>query len=195
MSSKLGVILNDSPSSQYTPNAGEGFLYVKNDNPTTLHFVDDSATDNQVGYTSTVTTPDRFVFQFNQLATQNVAANSSLSTFNDTNIILNVGGYFSSPSNNLQMTFPSDQIWIFTLALDTGYSGVSTRLTSIQVNRSGGTSTLAATNLNTTSGGVSFTYIDYITAGGPYTISLYNNTSLGTTATIGGGVITAVRLL
>ena len=192
MSSKLGIILNDSPSSQYTPNTGEGFLYVKNDNPTTLHFVDDSVTDNQVGYTSTVTAPDRFVFQFNQLANQTISANTSLSTFNDTNILVNVGGYFSSPTNNLQMTLPSDQIWIFTLALDVGSAGFS----SIQVNRSGGTSTIAATNLNTTSGfGISFTYIDYITTGGPYTVSLYNKAPLGGDATIGGGVITAVRLL
>ena len=192
MSSKLGVILNETATSQYTSATGEGFLYAKNGTPNTLQYVDDSGTDNQVSFTTVYASPDRFVFQFNQLANQNVAGATSLSTFNDTTIVENVGGYFSSPATNLQMTIPTDQIWLFTFAFDTASS---TSNGTFQIIRSGGTISNIERQWAFSSSvtGISVTYVDYITAGGPYTFSIYNRISAAT-LTIGGAVLTAIRL-
>ena len=192
MSSKLGVILNETATSQYTSATGEGFLYVKNGTPNTLQYVDDSGTDNQVSFTTVYASPDRFVFQFNQLANQNVAGATSLSTFNDTTIVENVGGYFSSPATNLQMTIPTDQIWLFTFAFDTASS---TSNGTFQIIRSGGTISNIERQwaFSGSVTGISVTYVDYITAGGPYTFSIYNRISAAT-LTLGGAVLTAIRL-
>ena len=195
MSSKLGVILKETATSQYTSATGEGFLYVKNGTPNTLQYVDDSGTDNQVSFTTVYASPDRLVFQFNQLANQNIGGGSTLSSFNDTTIVENVGGYFSSPATNLQMTIPIDQIWLFTFALDTA---TGSNNGTFKILRSGGTISNIERpwhNPGENSGisqGISVTYVDYITAGGPYTISIHNNSTVN--FTVGGVVLTAVRL-
>ena len=194
MSSKLGVILNETATSQYTSATGEGFLYAKNGTPNTLQYVDDSGTDNQVSFTTVYASPDRFVFQFNQLSNQSIAGTTSLTTFNDTTIVENVGGYFSSPATNLQMTIPTDQIWLFTFAFDTAFSNNANG--TFQIIRSGGTiSNIERPYVNTSLSsvtGTTVTYVDYITAGGPYTFSIYNRSS--TALVLGGAVLTAIRL-
>jgi hypothetical protein len=43
--SKLGKVLKETSSPQYTPSAGEGFVYAKDDTPNILHYVDDIGTD------------------------------------------------------------------------------------------------------------------------------------------------------
>lgn len=48
--SKLGIVLKETAAPQYTPVAGEGFLYVKDDTPNRLHYVDDAGTDHVMPY-------------------------------------------------------------------------------------------------------------------------------------------------
>ena len=187
MDSKLGIVLKNTSTPQYTPTTNEGLLYVKNDTPTTLHYVDNNGVDNQIGY-NTIFTPERLVFQINTGVTQSISSGATLSTFTNTTIVENVGGYFSSPSNNLQMTFPTDQTWVFSFAFTTGYDNYS----PFEIVRSGGTTTTIANQWGEYSGmGITFSYIDKIAAGGPYTISILS----GANATIGTIVLTAVRLL
>jgi hypothetical protein len=187
MNSKLGVVLKNTSSPQYTPSVNEGLLYVKNDTPTTLHYVDSSGTDNTIGY-NTVLNPERLVFQINTSANQTIAPGETKSTFLNTTIVENVGGYFSSPATNLQMTFPSDQTWLFSFAFNIGAAQAGQMF---EIIRSGGTSTTIENSWGYFGGfGVTFSYIDKITAGGPYTISIKS----GNNATMGTIVLKAFRL-